>query len=625
MMDKIEIGCECHYNGEKWLLKKFVTPSKVIIEKEGVVKAVKKERIEVLPTEKNNLYLDEISDKEWKEAQRRYSILSELNSYLEQNEVMSTKEAISSIANNYKISERTLYRWKKTFDNSGLISSLVPGKSSGGRGKGRINAEIERLILDVINDYHFHSQKPRVSKSYRELRKRCKKLNVSPPSEGTFRSRIDLITKKEVLSRRSGKSLINHITDPVPGSYPEVRSPMEVVQIDHTKLDIIVVDENRNPIGRPWITLGIDLYSRMATGFYISFDTPGTLGTGICISNSILPKDQILAKYSIKSDWPIQGRIINLHSDNAPEFKSRTLRMACQEYGINLLYRAKGKTHWGGHIERLLGNFLGEIHLIPGTTFSNPKERNEYNSEKNAVLTLSELEEWLHTFILDVYHQQHHSALGMSPIMKYYEGVYNNSELPAGLGSFEYDPFKVKVDFLPSFERTVQRTGVVIDHIRYYGDVLSQYIYSSRTTNNLHFPKLRKKEKFLFKRDPRDLSCIFFFDPNQKEYLPIFYANKSRPSISIWEHRSALKELKKKGEISDVTENSIFEALEKMDRLIEDAKKSKRKAKLKSSKNKSKGFLDKKETIQENEYSISDEKIDFDSIEPFTYDSKNED
>jgi putative transposase len=44
--------------------------------------------------------------------------------------------------------------------------------------------------------------------------------------------------------------------------------PLEVVQIDHTLVDVVVVDElERLPLGRPWLTLAIDVASRMVNGF----------------------------------------------------------------------------------------------------------------------------------------------------------------------------------------------------------------------------------------------------------------------------------------------------------------------------------------------------------------------
>ncbi|WP_437412692.1 hypothetical protein [Sinorhizobium meliloti] len=55
-------------------------------------------------------------------------------------------------------------------------------------------------------------------------------------------------------------------TQAVPGVFAASR-PLQVVQVDHTKADIFVVDEEtRQPIGRPWLTLAMDVCSRMVTG-----------------------------------------------------------------------------------------------------------------------------------------------------------------------------------------------------------------------------------------------------------------------------------------------------------------------------------------------------------------------
>jgi hypothetical protein len=50
-------------------------------------------------------------------------------------------------------------------------------------------------------------------------------------------------------------------------------SALEAVQIDLTLVDVVVVDElERRPLRRPWLTLVIDVASRMVTGFYVSLD-----------------------------------------------------------------------------------------------------------------------------------------------------------------------------------------------------------------------------------------------------------------------------------------------------------------------------------------------------------------
>jgi len=43
----------------------------------------------------------------------------------------------------------------------------------------------------------------------------------------------------------------------------------------------------------------------------------------------------------------------------------------------------------------LIGTQMGAVHLLPGSTFSNPEQRGYYDSEKSARMTLRELERWI--------------------------------------------------------------------------------------------------------------------------------------------------------------------------------------------------------------------------------------
>ena len=41
----------------------------------------------------------------------------------------------------------------------------------------------------------------------------------------------------------------------IEGQFPQTDNPLDIIQIDHTLVDIIIVDTfSRQPIGRPWIT-----------------------------------------------------------------------------------------------------------------------------------------------------------------------------------------------------------------------------------------------------------------------------------------------------------------------------------------------------------------------------------
>lgn len=115
------------------------------------------------------------------------------------------------------------------------------------------------------------------------------------------------------------------------------------------------------------------------------FDPVGALATGIALSHAILPKEMWLAKHEIGSSWPIYGIPRKIYADNAKEFRGTMLERACQEYGIILENRPKGLPNYGGHVERAFGTFMKRSQSLKGTTFSNVKEKESYNSEKKAV------------------------------------------------------------------------------------------------------------------------------------------------------------------------------------------------------------------------------------------------
>src|SRR6516162_8329168 len=145
---------------------------------------------------------------------------------------------------------------------------------------------------------------------------------------------------------RSRSAICN--TTPLAGNFPTPERALGVIQIDHTKVDVILVDDlTRQPVGRPWITLAIDVFSRMIAGFYVSFDPPGAMSTGLCLAHAILLKSILLAKYGITTPWPICGRIQRLHLDNAKEFHGTMLDRACLNYGIELQWRQVKKPWYG--------------------------------------------------------------------------------------------------------------------------------------------------------------------------------------------------------------------------------------------------------------------------------------
>lgn len=502
----------------------------------------------------------QVLDKDWEEAKRRYEIIRPLldNADRSRQDVTDRGKAFSLHAN-------TLYAWLRRYEDSHLLTSLLP-RTRRDKGTTKLTPEIEAIIQAVVESEYLTKQRKSQQKVCDEVRKRCLNAGIEPPHDNTVRNRLKLLAGEYVMAKRKGRKAADQAYSPIEGSFPGAGWPLSVVQIDHTPLDIILVDDiDRRPVGKPWITMAIDVFSRMAVGFYVSFDPPGALSAGQCLANAILPKEAWLAKHSIKGEWPCWGIPAKLHMDNAREFRGNMLKRACDQYGIDIEWRPVARPHFGGHIERLLGTFANEIHTLPGTTFSNVQERGGYDSEGRAALSLTDLEEWLVAFIVNVYHQRVHSGLGMPPIEKYRQGVFGTKDMPGrGLPARITDEDRLRLDLMPYEERTVQDYGVVIDEIHYYHDVLRRWI-------NAPDPVAPKyKRKFMFRRDPRDISTIWFYDPEVDLYYPIPYRETSHPPISIWEMREAKRRAEADGR-RHVDERALFAAYDRMREIEQNA------------------------------------------------------
>lgn len=497
------------------------------------------------------------------EAERKYVLIKPLV-----DKQGRTKKDVQARASEINVHYVTLYKWLRLFEYTGKLTSLVR-QDRKDKGKTELPAETEKLMSDTIDAFYLTKQKLSPAKVIREIDKLCARAGIESPHANTIRNRIKHVDAYRKTKARDGNKAARDAYAAIQGHFPNADTPLSVVQVDHTPVDIILVDDiYREPIGRPWLTLLIDVYSRMVLGFYISFDPPGNLSLGLCLAQAFLPKEKWLAKLGIETTWPCWGVPRTIHADNAKEFRGNMLKNACKEYGINLEWRPVATPRYGAHIERLLGTLNEEIKAAPGATFSNPNERGEYDSVGQAAMSLAEFEKWFTTLCVEIYHQRTHSQLGVPPIAKWQEGVLGTKNKPGiGMPQRITDELRLKLDLMPFETRTVQHYGIIWDHIEYQHDVLRRWI------NAADPDKPRLKRKFLCRRDPRDISTIWFYDPEVHQYYAIPYRNTAHPAISIWELREAKKRIEAEQSSVQVDENLIFAAYDKMRQIEEDAKK----------------------------------------------------
>ena len=493
--------------------------------------------------------ISKINDKIWNIGKQRAEIIEPLA-----KSAICSRKMILEAANKLELSTRYVYRLIHSYRQShGLMTSIIPQKPNGGKGRSRLSKQQEELINQVIDKFYLTSQKLSPAKIVEEIRKQCLEKQIEFSSEITIRRRLGSLALAQLQKRGKSNS---KSTEPIIGNFPKVDYPLDVVQIDHTLVDVIIVDPiERLPIGRPYVTFAIDIYSRCIAGFILSLEAPSAVSVGLCLTHIAMDKAPWLAMLEINAVWPIHGKPNIIHVDNGSDFHSKALTRGCLQHGIKIEYRPIGKPHYGGIIERVIGTMMKLVHTIPGTTFSNIKEKGDYPSENKACLTLGELEQWLIIAITKYYHLRLHTGISQTPLNLYESGLLAMKQHGKKL-SYINDKKAFLIDFLPIIYRSLRKDGFMLDHIVYYSNALRPFIANRD-----------KYGKFLIRRDPRDLSRIYVYLEEEKSYLEIPYRSLSHPAISLFEHRLALKKLKTIGK-EQVNENSLFKAIDEMRHIV---------------------------------------------------------
>lgn len=491
------------------------------------LKALKREKVDGLYV---NYDIAAIGNEEWAAAQKRFAAIEPLL-----GDVMVGRRDVKARSEAVGVDVATLYRWLKLYKEWGEMLALIPRKRGWREGNSRLSTEADQIIELVLKEYYLTKQRPTIQATISRIQEKCQAANVSVPGVSAIRARINGIPDKQFLRGRGFADKARNRYTPSPGSFPGASYPLSVVQIDHTPIDVLLVDDvHRKSIGRVWLTLAIDVHTRMITGYYLAIDAPAGISVAMCIAHSILPKEEWLVAHGIDGEWPVWGIPKVLHSDNGPDFQSDDLKKSCSTYGIENRFRPVKRPKFGGHIERLLGTFARTLEDLPGKTYGNIADREGYDSDKHAALTMADFETWLVREML-IYNEKYHSGIFMSPSRKWHIGIFGNADLDplVGLPQRHTDPFTLQRDFLPSISRTVQHYGVEWD-VMYYAEALRPWINSVDEATG-------KKRTFIFRRDPRDISVIWFFDPVLKMYFQIPVADQAFPAVSLWAFRAAKK------------------------------------------------------------------------------------
>lgn len=151
----------------------------------------------------------------------------------------------------------------------------------------------------------------------------------------------------------------------------------------------------------------------------------------------------------------------------------------------------------------------GILQKLPGTTFSNPTERGEYNSSKNAQLTLEQLREYISRWINEVYHQSIHHTTGRSPIIMWQDAIEDIQ--PSFLTEID-----AKILCRRPIERSINHGQVRVDNISYFSHALTTLQAQGIKTVTVLVDDLNLNEVFII--NPNNKDVVIQADSTNQDY-----------------------------------------------------------------------------------------------------------
>lgn len=371
-----------------------------------------------------------------------------------------------------KVSPRTFRDWVKKYKDAesqfgnGFVGLITKRNNQGNRER-KLTPDVIRLMDEYIKEKYENPRSSNLNSIYKRFYQECKDRRWTPPSFVTFwkeskKRPIHVQTEK----RKGPKAAYDkekfyfeiQTTTPRHGDFP-----YQICHLDHTELDIeLICSETLENLGRPWLSLLIDAYSRRVLAFYLTFDPPSYRSCMMilreCVKrNSRLPKMLVV--------------------DGGKEFHSIYFDTLLAKYNVTKAQRPGAKPKFGSVCERMFGTTNTEfIHNLLGNTQIMKKVREvtkKFNPKHKSIWTFESLHEMMNEWCYQIYDQQIHSTLGTSP-----RNFYENRLFKTGKREHTFVRYDELFEILtlPSTRKQTAKIqpgrGVRINNIYYWGDML---------------------------------------------------------------------------------------------------------------------------------------------------------
>jgi putative transposase len=442
-------------------------------------------------------------------------------------------------------SVRTIRRLVKKWEEQGLAA--LQNTTRADKGKHRIDQDWQKFIINTYKQGNKGSK--RITPKQVAIRVQVKAAELGQKEYPSYRTVYRVLQpiieqqeqKASVRSRGwRGSQLSVKTRD---GKDLTVEYSNHVWQCDHTRVDLLLVDRHGEILGRPWLTTVIDSYSRCIMGINLGFDAPSSVVVALALRHAILPKQYGL-EYQLHEEWGTYGLPEHFYTDGGKDFRSNHLQQISVQLGF--VCHLRDRPSEGGIVERPFGTFNTDLFsTLPGYTGSNVQERPE-EAEKEACITLRELERLLVRYIVDKYNQSIDARLGdQTRFQRWEAGLIATPNLIS-----ERD---LDICLMKQTRRTIYRNGYLqFENLTYQGENLGGYA----------------GESVVLRYDPRDITTVLVYQQKggKEEFLARAFAQDlETEQLSLDEAKASSRKVREAGKtvsnrsiLAEVRERETF-------------------------------------------------------------------
>lgn len=440
-----------------------------------------------------------VSPEDFKVAHQRYTMIVPIVMVLTDQD--KKNEMIELISTNEKISKQTLRKYLCLYLIYQDISVLIPKTKN-------IDKQLsqdEKNIRWALNKFYFSFYKHSLKTAYTMMLK-AKYCDINGglistyPTFHQFRYFYRKYkTKQTCYISRNGLTNYQRNNRPLLGDgIQEFAKAPGVGMLDSTICDIYLINDAKEIIGRPILTVCIDAYSSLCCGYALTLEG-GMYSIRQLMSNVVSDKQEWCKEHNIsikKEEWNSSKCPGILVTDQGTEYTSSTFEQLA-ELGIKIVNLPVYRPELKGSVEKFFSIIQDLFRpYLKGKGVINPdfRERGAHDYRKDACLTLEQFEKILIRCIL-FYNTQR--VLNNFPytddmlenrIQPYANNIFQYGLSLNGVNLIDINKEQIELTLMPRTTGKFTRTGLIVNNVRYKNKNFSEQYLSNKEVSVAYNP-----------------------------------------------------------------------------------------------------------------------------------------